>query len=297
MTKTNEEYYCDLIGKLNNGEINFEEYLKERGLSQTGKLPKLYEFKQLINGYPDMLNLFLGNVSIGISCMVMKVVFDLNDRQLEGIIGCSRSTVTDFIKDNLTINIDTNVNSQRNFSQKLTRSLSFIFDLPDKYLSDAEAEYNLINSFVEYERETIDKISLKMIVEKTIEYMVGDFLINRKIYGIRIENTFFNNGDPFLNARVDIRKNFFTVEMHINNDTIIKHQAINKIKSSIKGKCEIYYRNAFMRNNRKLCILISLDDSYVPILAFLNENMLIDNLVFCDDWKIGREDKNAELKN
>ena len=294
-SETDEEYFCGLVGKYNNGEINFEEYRKQRGLSQTEKLPKLYEFKQIIS-YPDMLNLFLGQTSIGVRCMVMKVVFDLTDRQLERIIGRARSTITDFIKENLIINSDTNDNSQRNFSSKMIRELSIIFDLPYRYLSDSQAEYNLINSFDEYERETIAKISLKKLLEETSEYMTRNSQIDRNIFGIRLEDVFFNNGD-YLNARVDIREKFFIVEMHLRNGTIIKHQAINMmqrmIQSSIKGKCKIYYRNAFMRNNHKLCILICIDDSYIPDLPYLDENVLLDNLMFRDDWRIIRKDKKA----
>ncbi|MFJ7932946.1 hypothetical protein [Sporosarcina sp. NPDC096371] len=294
MMKTEEERLCDLIGKFNSGEISLKEYSKERGISPTEKLPRLYEFKRIAIDYPDMLNLFLAYTSIGIRCMVMKVIFDLNDRQIQGIFGTSRRTIGDFIKLNLTINGDTNAESQRNFSSKTIRELSFIFDLPFRYLSDAQTRYNMIPSFDEYEREEMETTSLEKLVEDTLEYMSRDSITNRKIFGIRLENDLFNNElkykENYIYTRVDIREKFFTVEMHLSFDTIIRYQVIDKIKRFIKVKCEIYYSNAFLRNTRKLCILISIDDSYMPVLPYLNENVLIDNLMFCNDWRIKKED-------
>ena len=293
MLKTDLEYFCDLTGKFNKGEINIEIYSKERGISKRDKLPELYEFRQIIIGYPDMLNLFLGQTSIGIRCMVMKAIFELNDRQLAGIIGCSKSTISDFINGNLTINSDPNVNPSRNFSANMICKLSIICDLPYRYLSDSQAEYNLVNSFHEYERVTIEKISLIKLVERTIEDTMRNSQSNRMIFGVRLENVFFPNGN-YLNARVDIRQSFFTVEIHFKDDTIISRQVINKIESSIKRKSKIYYRNTFMRNNNKLYILISVDDSYFPVLPYLNDNLLIDNLMFCDDWRIENIDESAK---
>lgn len=295
MTKTDEEYFCDLVGKYNNGEINFETYLKERGISYAGKLPRLDEFKTILKRNPQMINLFLGKASIGVRCMVMKVVLDLRDRQLLEAISLikprtieSRSTITDFIKDNLKINKD-EITSSRNFSYRMILNLSVILDIPARFLADPNAEYIMNDSFDEYARDIIEEKPLDQLITDILNVMSGKKEYNRKIFGVKIYNHYFKEERGILYTRVDIRKNFFIIEMHLAKDTIVNSNNINKIKSVLKFDVEIYYRDAFMRGNKKLVFLISIDDSKKTDVSYLMRDDLLENSLFFDDWVIPKK--------
>ncbi|MGE7922684.1 hypothetical protein ACQKND_05835 [Viridibacillus arvi] len=102
---------------------------------------------------------------------------------------------------------------------------------------------------------------------------------NRNIYGAKIENEFLKYEKMFLNTRIDIRENFFTVEIHLENEASINYRELVKLESSLKLKSEIFIRNAFLRENKKLYILISIDDSFIPSITQLDERFLWRNML------------------
>lgn len=281
----NDPDYLQLIGKLNREEINFEKYLKRRGLNKAKKLTKLSEITSLINENPNILNLFLSKVSIGVRCLVMKAIFDLNGRQIEDNVSLVRSSVGDFIKKNIEIvemNEYQNSISSRNFSAEFIRELSIIFDLPYRYLSDQYAEFKLINTFEEYERINIKTSSLKEIINESI-LELNEKQINRKIYGIKLKNSFVDNANVlYFYTRIDVREKFFTVEVFLENAQVIKMNTLKQIMNILKSlnvSGKIYYREAFLRDNKKLIIMIWIEEDF-PKPHYLNENLLLENQMF-----------------
>ncbi|WP_342026033.1 hypothetical protein AADC60_08080 [Cytobacillus pseudoceanisediminis] len=288
--------YFGLIGKLNKEEINFEQYLKGRGLKKANKLTALDELIPLINGKPNVINLFLSKTSIGVRCLVMKTIFGLSDRQiLENVSIGSRSVIGDFIKENLEI-VELNnypaAKSLRNFSSELIRELSIILDLPNRYLADPYAELKLLNTFEEYERANIKTSLLKTVINESIMELNDKSLkieqddkvkYFRKIYGIKLENSFIKNVNAaYFYTRIDVRKNFFTVEVYLENDQVIKMDTIIKIKKLLKGldvSGKIYFRDAFLRVNKKLIIMIWIEEEF-PKPHYLNELLLLENQLF-----------------
>lgn len=293
MTKTIKEHYCDLVGKYNNGEISLEEYYKERGISYNEKLPRLDEFNTILLNNSQMINLFLGNVPIGVRCMVMKVVFDLTDRQLVEMLRLmkprtieSKSTLINFIKDNLIIKNKNEITSNRNFSYMMILNLAIILDTPVRFLADQNAEYIMNNSFDEYARDIIEEKSLKQLIDEILTEINETPKFKRKIFGVKIYNYYFREERSILYTRVDMRENFFILEIYLAKETIVNIKSINKIKNDLKLESEIYYRDAFMRDNKKLCFLISIGDSEKQSVPYLTKNDLLNNTIFFDDWRI-----------
>ncbi|MFD2443760.1 hypothetical protein ACFSO7_07160 [Bacillus sp. CGMCC 1.16607] len=277
--------YLNLMGKYNREEINFEKYLKDRGLYKANKLTKLNEVKALINGNPNILNLFLSKVSIGVRCLVMKAIFDLTDRQIEDNVRHVRSVIGGFIKENLEIvkiNENPDANSTRNFSADFIRELSIIFDLPYRFLADQYAEYKLINTFEEYERINIRLLSLKELIEET-SLVMHEKHFNRKIYGIKLINSFFENRNAkYFYTRVDIRKQFITIEIYLENSQVTEMITLKKILNILKNldvRGKVYYRDAFLRDYKKLIILIGVEGNFIHP-SYLSEQLLLEKQIF-----------------
>ncbi|MFJ7738786.1 hypothetical protein ACIQ2D_20970 [Lysinibacillus sp. NPDC097287] len=258
------------------GEIDFDEYLKKRNIHRT---EKLNELRHIFNEKPTLFNLYLAKVSITIRVMAMKVIFDFTNEELGRIVKSSGTTIGEFIKQNNVRNINKNVYKQRNFLPELIYNLSIVLDLPHRYLADTNAEYKMINSFVEYDRTTIESKSLFELVDEIITKMKNSLDFRRTIYGVKVENDFFKFEKSFLNTRVDIREKFFTVEIHIENEASIEYSALFILESSLKVKSEMFIRKAILRENNKLYILIPLDDSFKPDILHLQERFLWRNLL------------------
>lgn len=282
----NDPDYFRLIGKLNREEIDFEKYLRRRGLNKANKLTKLREITLLINENPNILNLFLSKVSIGVRCLAMKTIFDLTDRQIEDNVSNVRSVVGDFIKGNLEIEMNEYPKSisLRNFSAELIRELSIIYDLPYQYLADQYAEFKLKNSFEEYERTNIKKSTLREIINESILEM-KEKRVNRKIFGVKLENSFIEHLNvKHFNARIDIRKQFFTVEVFLENIQVIEMTTLMTIRNILNGldvSGEIYYRDAFLRDNKKLILLIWVDENFLKPY-YLQEHLLLEKQIYLD---------------
>lgn len=266
--QSNDEYHLELIGEFIKGEINLDEYLFERGKHRTEKLSEL---KLIVNDKPDMFNLYLARVPVGMRINAMKAIFGLTNEEISRNTEFSKTRIGDFIREN------NDVESNKFFSFKLIYQLSIIFDLPHRYFIDASPEYLMFNSFDEYERKLIKKLTLQDLIEETMTGLINKSRMSRDIFGVKIKNDFFDYENKYLNARVDIRKKFFTVEIHLENEASINYCELLKLENSIKMKNEIFIRNAFLRANKKIYISIAADDSYKPSIAHLNERFLWRN--------------------
>ncbi|MCR8852866.1 hypothetical protein [Lysinibacillus fusiformis] len=287
MLKLTELYadYLIMIGKLIKGEMDLENYFKRRGINPK---VKLNEVKILIN-MPMMFNLYISRVSIGVRCMIMKAVLDLNNRQIVDISFSmsrtynSKTTIGDFINDHLLNSTDTNLNKKRTYSIELYYDLSIILDIPFRYIADAGTNYKMMGNFDEYDREKIKLYTFEQLVNEALiesKNIIGD---GRKVLGVKIKNENFFPFELDLKTRVDIRDRYFTIEIHIENESSLDYVKILKLKNLIKKHCKIYIRNAFLRENKKLIFLIILDNSINPNISYLGSDLLVDNLLLMDD--------------
>ncbi|QFG00366.1 hypothetical protein PB01_17000 [Psychrobacillus glaciei] len=259
-------------------EISFPEYLKKRGLS---KYDNLKELKYIVNNNQYLLDGFLSIISIGLRCRVMKGLFDLIDDEIELFIDFSSSQISDFIRKNLEYNRESQVISQRTTSQEMIYDLAIVLDLPSRYLENTSAEYEMINSFTEYKTSKIKKMNLNGLIGEILFEMNQTSRLKRRIFGVKIKNNFFDAGNSrHLFARVDIRENFFTIEMHLVNKANINYPELKKLEESVGMKSEIFIRDAFLRTNQKLCILISIEDNKDQNIVYLNKDLLWRNVLF-----------------
>ena len=288
MLKLNELYadYLKMMGQLISGEINFERYFNKRGINPR---VKLNEVKYITNN-PIMFNSYISKISIGVRCMVMKAVFDLNDRQIVDISYSlsntynSKSTISDFIKDYLTNLTNSNLNKKRTYSIELYYDLSIILDIPFRYIADPNVLYKMTNSFDEYERDKIKLYSFKELVEEVFTVSKNISGNERKIYGVKIKNEGFSQFEnSSLNTRVDIRDRYFSIEIHIENESSLDYSKILIWQNLFKSRNQVYIRDAFLRGNKKMIFLVLLDDSINPDISYLRNDQLLGNLLFLDD--------------
>lgn len=280
------------------GEIEFEQYYKKRGINQK---VILNEVKFILNN-PITFNLFLSKISIGVRCMAMKTVFDLNNRQLVDISYSlsqtynSKTTIGDFINDYLDNSISSNLNKKRTYDPELYYDLSIILDIPFRYLIDPVALYKMTGSFDEYDREKIKLYKFNDLIEELL--MISKSMIGngnkRKILGVKIKKEdFFEFGED-LKTRIDMRDRYFTIEIHIENESDLDFSKIIKLKNLIKAHCKVYIREGFLRENKKLVFLVILDDhSNIPDISYLRNEQLLENLLLMNYTL--REFKNSLL--
>lgn len=184
--------HLQLIWNLNKGEINFEEYLRRRGLS---KNENLSEINYLINDNHFLVNEFLSNISIGLRCRVMKGIFKLTNRDIDNFIDYRKSTIGYFISENMFLNKDSEIVSQRNTSLELIYDLAIIFDLPFRYLADTYTKYEMMYSFAEYNTPKIKVKNLHELIEETLLGMNNVDEYKRAIFGVKLVNDFFEAGE------------------------------------------------------------------------------------------------------
>ena len=89
-------------------------------------------------------------IYIGLRCRAMKGLFSLTNRDIEKFIDFGKSSLGYFIRDNMKLNKDSEIVSQRKTSLELIYDLAIIFDLPFRYLADTYTKYEMIYSFTEY---------------------------------------------------------------------------------------------------------------------------------------------------
>ncbi len=239
--------HIKLIWELISGKITFEDYLRRRGLS---KNEKLVELNYLVNDNVYMLNEFLSNISIGLRCNAMKGLFNLSDLDIENCVDFRKSSIGYFIKNNI---MPDNVISTR---LDVICRLAIVFDLPFRYLAHY-TKYEMLYSFAEYDALQIETKNLRLLIEEILLEAKSGIKSNRNIYGVKIVNDFFKAGRKTeLYSRVDIRKEFFTIEIHLENVANINNPELLNLEKSLGVKNEIYIRDAFLRDNKKLYILI-----------------------------------------
>ena len=190
---------------------------------------------------------------------MMKEVLLLNNRQVAENADFSKTTIGDFIKENLSNNKSSNISHNshnRNFSVSLLCELAIIFDIPFKYLAYDNIVYKMNNAFDEYETTAITHITFKELIKKVFSISENQLPSNkRKIFGAKVVNDFFENENKYLCTRIDIRENWFTIELHILNQSSINYNDIYKLKKFISSDSKIYIRDAFLRENNKIIIL------------------------------------------
>ena len=270
--------HIKLIWNLNKGEINFEEYLRRRGLN---KNYNLWELKYIVNDNQYMLNEFLAKISIGLRCRAMKGLLNLTNRDIENFTNFRKSTIGYFISDNMLQNKDRDNESQRNTSIELIYDLAIIYDIPFRYLANNYTKYEMINTFEEYNTRKIKVKKLHEVIEEISVNIKNGFNKKRHFYGVKIINDFFDAGEKkFLYTRVDIREKFFIIEIHLENEANINSLELLKLEKLIGLKHEIYIRNAFLRNNKKLYILIPFDGTLKPDVIYLHKDFLWRNVLY-----------------
>jgi len=259
------------------GEINFPQYLKRRGLTKNDNLGEL---NYIVNDNQFMLDEFLSNISIGLRCKAMKGIFNLTNSDLDFFTDSSNSNVGYFISDNMELNKDSEIMSQRNTSLEMINELAIIYDLPFRYLAYAYTKYQMTNDFSEYNTPKIKVKNLYKLIEEILYKMKNGPKVKRNIFGVQIENDFQLRKDIYLNTRVDIREKFFTIEIHLENNAQIKSAELLNIEKSLGIRNEIYIRDAFLRDNKKLCILIPIEDGLKPDVNYLSKDLLWRNVLY-----------------
>ena len=270
--------HIKLIRKLNKGEINFAQYLDRRGLSKNGTLEEL---RYIVNDNPLLFNEFLSNISIGLRCRAMKGIFRLTNRDLNHITDFGKSSVGYFINENMEHNKDSEIVAQRNTSIELICDLAIIYDLPFKYLANTYTKYEMNYEFVEYNTPDIEVKNLYRLIEDTLFKLKNESEKKRSIYGVKIVNDFFQAGEKkYINTRVDIREKFFTIELHLENYANINSLEILSLENSLGLRSDIFIRDAFLRDNKKLCILISIEEELNSNVSYLSKDFLWRNVLF-----------------
>lgn len=277
---TNKGFDLDnikLIWKLNMGVINFKQYLKRRGLN---KNEILRELNYIVNDNQYMFNEFLSNISIGLRCRAMKGIFELTNSDLNLSTDFAKSNFGYFIQDNMEINKDSSEMAQRITSLQMINELAIIFDLPFRYLAYPYTKYQMMNDFSEYTIPKITEKNLYKLIEEILIEIKNGSKVKRNIFGVRIENDFQAGDDKFLYSRVDIREKFFTIEIHLENHANINSLELLNIEKSLDIRNEIYIRDAFLRDNKKLCILIPIEDGVKPVVNYLSKDLLWRNVLY-----------------
>lgn len=271
-----------LMIKLTKGEINFEAYFKNRGLTPRGNLN---EVKYLIKADPIVFNLFFAKLTIGVRCLVMKTIFDLNDRLVQETSSYnSKTSISNFIESNFSYEAKDHTIKKVKIPMESVYELSIILDVPSRYLASNNARYKISNSFDEYENDNIRIVSLKKLIEEVTlkaNKMIG---IQRKIFGVNIKREdFFSLEEDLLNTRVDIRSKYFTIEIHLLKNESFKYTEILKIQRLIQGKSKVFIQNAFLRSNKKLVFLVYVDEYVIPEISYLYEELNLDNIFTLDN--------------
>lgn len=275
--------YIRLISSFIKEEINFEKYSKKRGITPR---VKLNEVKYLLFANPMLLNLFLAKLPIGARCLVMKSIFDLNDRQIEELSPTynSKTSISNFIKSNFTNESKNHTFKKGKNTIDFIYNLSIILDIPSRFLANPYALSKVTSTFEEYDQETIQIVTFQKLIEDAInktKNMIGE---QRTVFGVKINHfDFVLLDEGLVNARVDIRAKYFTLECHIKNEAILNYTNILKIQRSIGRKSEIFIRDAFLRRNKKLIILINTDYSVVPKISYLGQELRMDHLYSLDN--------------
>ncbi len=259
--------HIKLIWKFISGEINLEDYIRRRGLN---KNEKLFELNYLVNDNDYMLNEFLAKASIGLRCNAMKGLFNLTDLDIESCIDFRKSSIGYFIKNN--IKPDKVISTRLDVICRL----AVVFDLPYRYLIHHSIGYEMNFSFEEYEALQVQTKNLQELVE---EILVNGNKNKRNIFGVKIINDFFKaGGKKELYTRVDIRKGFFTIEIHLENLANINNPELLRLEKSLGVKNEMYIRSAFLRDNKKLCILIPFNETIQHNVNYLQSEFLWRNI-------------------
>lgn len=130
-------------------------------------------------------------------------------------------------------------------------------------------------------------MKLYKLIEEVLIEMNQISRLKRRIFGVRIKNNFFDAGDSkHLCARVDIRENFFTIEIHLDNKANINYSELITLEESIGMKNEIYIRDAFF----------SKDNSIEQNIVYLNKRFLWRNVLFeLKDEKLTKLMKEKEI--
>ncbi len=278
-----EPDYLRLICSFIKEEINFEKYSNKRGLTPR---VKLNEVKYLLTANPMLLNLFLAKLTIGARCLVMKSIFDLNDRQIEELSPAynSKTSISNFIRSNFTNESKDLTFKKGKNTIDFVNDLSIILDIPSRFLANPNALYKMTSTFDEYDQEKIQIVTFKKLIEDAIcknQKMIGE---QRTVFGVKINHSDFVLLDEGLvNTRVDIRAKYFTIECHIKNEAILSYSNILKLQKLIGGKSEIYIRDAFLRTNKKLIILVTTDYSVIPNISYLGQELRVDRLFSLDN--------------
>ncbi|MDN4607169.1 hypothetical protein [Sporosarcina highlanderae] len=262
--------HIELILKFNMDEIDYPQYFRRRDLSKNGHLSEL---NYIVNDNQHMLNEFLSKISVGLRCRAMKGIFKLTNRDLEVMSGFGKSAIGYFIQDNMELNKDSIVMAQRNTSLEMLNNLAIILDLPFRYLAYQCTKYQMINDFSEYNTPKIKVRNLYHLIEETLFELKNEPKKKRNIFGVRIENEFQTGENKYLNTRVDIREKFFTIEIHLENHANLNSVDLINLEGALDKSNEIYIRDAFLRDNKKLCILILTDINEFAYL--LNSNLSV----------------------
>ncbi|BDH61838.1 hypothetical protein MTP04_19680 [Lysinibacillus sp. PLM2] len=287
----------NLLQKLVIGDLSFPEYLSKRGLS---KFDNFKELKYIVNDNQILLDNFLSKISIGARCRALKGIFELTNKEIEKISSHAESSISNFITENMDYNIDSKKVIQRNNSIDLQFDLSIILDLPFWYLAYSYTKYDMYKTFIEYERPNIKSYEGFTELIKVIDniYQTSQKPM-RSIFGVKIINNYFVAGKmQELYTRVDIRDTYYTVEIHLANKANINFKELKNIES-IFGTTNIYIRNAFLRDNPKLIILMNKAKIKNPKITYLQTDFLWTNVLFKlkdSTIKILLDDENATKK-
>lgn len=264
-------YHIKLIYKYIDDEISLEDFIRRRELNKNEKLNELNYF---VNDNVYMLNEFLAKVPIGLRCNAMKGIFNLTDIDIEGCIDFRKSTIGYFIKENILP--DKVISNRFDFLCRL----AIVFDLPFRYLTLNKIEYEMIYSFFEFDALQVKTKNLHELIEEILIEIKSEDKNKRNIYGVKILNNFFRAGKKTeLYTRVDIRKEFFTIEIYLENEANINTHELLKLEKSLKVENEMYIRNSFLRDIKKLYILIPLIEAFQHNVYYLPKEFLWTNVL------------------
>lgn len=290
MVKLNDLDHVEYIRDLITGDIDASEYLTKRGINQKGRIPEIIG---IANKNPTMFNLFMAKVPVGIRITVMKEILKLNNREIASVAGSSKTAIGNFIKDFSSTEINEKITNVRNYSIGLFKDLSIILDLPYRYLNP-DAEFNMLNSFDEYERTSIEYKTLNEVIQEG-NNKVKDSNGGRYISGVKVKNDYFKNENNFLKTRLDIRNNYFSVEIHLENEASLNFTEIIKLQDKLNVRNMMYIRPSFLRPNYKLYIVITSNKSNrKPNIVHLDNEFYWRNVLFFVPIQTDRSAKNTK---
>lgn len=258
-----DKLHLRLADDLVKGNLSVNKYIVQRGLTSR---VTLNEVIYLVNN-PINYNLFLYSLTIGGRCLAMKQILELTNRQIAEVAYFSKTTIGDFISGNIDLELDSKAIQTRDFSILLIYRLAIILDIPIRYLANNRVSYKLDTIFDEYEVAEIEKINFMELVDLATSF-VNDGLSNRqrKIMGVKTLNEFFEYEDKYLYTRVDIREKWFTIEVHILNQSSINFVEINKLREHLDEECHVFIGDSFLRANKKINIVIPVKNDINEIL-------------------------------